>query len=147
MIALIQRVKSCSVIINNLSISSIQKGMLVFIGIEAVDTNADIKYIIQKLLKLRIFNDDNDTMNLSIQDIDGESMLVSQFTLCGNTTKGNRPSYIKAMDANLAKVLYNDLINDFKNYYKKIKTGTFQTEMDINLVNDGPVTLILRSNN
>ena len=97
MIAVVQRVKSCSVKIKDYPSTSINQGMLVFIGIEVEDTDDDIKYINHKLLKLRIFNDDSDKMPLSIEDIDAEIMIVSQFTLCGETRKGNRPSYISAM--------------------------------------------------
>tara|TARA_B100001123_G_C15071557_1_gene931805 strand:+ start:408 stop:815 length:408 start_codon:yes stop_codon:yes gene_type:complete len=124
---------------------SIDRGVLVFLGIEGTDSNEDVKYMTQKLIKLRIFNDSNDKMNLSIQDIDGEIMVISQFTLCGDTQKGNRPSYINAMRPDNAEILYNHFVNDMRDIYRKIKTGVFQANMDVSLVNDGPVTLILRS--
>ena len=145
MIAVVQRVKSCSVEIKDNPATSINKGMLVFIGIEVEDTDDDIKYITHKLLKLRIFNDVSDKMNLSIEDIDAEIMIVSQFTLCGETRKGNRPSYTSAMKVDQARDTYNKFTFYLSGCYNKTKTGTFQADMDIHLVNDGPVTLIVRS--
>lgn len=121
--------------------------MLALIGIESDDSMEDIKYITQKLIKLRIFNDSNSKMNLSVGDIDGEIMLVSQFTLCGDTRKGNRPSYMNAMDAKSAEIVYNDLLDYISAHYKNIKTGVFQADMDVELINDGPVTLFIRSKN
>ena len=147
LIALVQRVKECSVICNNKIKSSIQKGILALIGIESDDSIEDIKYITHKLIKLRIFNDSNGRMNLSVDDISGEIMLVSQFTLCGDTQKGNRPSYIDAMDVKMAELVYNDLIEYMSKNYNNIKTGIFQANMDIKLINDGPVTLFVRSKN
>ena len=125
--------------------SSIGQGILVFIGIESNDSDKDIKYITQKLIKLRIFNDSNRKMNLSVHDIDGEIMVVSQFTLCGDTRKGNRPSYTNAMDVDQAQILYGDLLDYITGSYSRVKTGTFQANMDISLINDGPVTIIIRS--
>jgi len=145
LIALVQRVKSCTMSSIGHQTQSIDRGVLVFLGIEGTDSNEDVKYMTQKLIKLRIFNDSNDKMNLSIQDIDGEIMVISQFTLCGDTQKGNRPSYINAMRPDNAEILYNHFVNDMRDIYRKIKTGVFQANMDVSLVNDGPVTLILRS--
>lgn len=145
MIALVQRVKSCSMSCSEHPTQSINRGLLVFMGIESSDSHKDIKYITQKLIKLRIFNDSNGKMNLSVRDIDGDMMIVSQFTLCGNTRKGNRPSYINAMKPDKAEMLYNDFLDDITRDYSKIKTGVFQADMDITLINDGPVTLIIRS--
>ena len=145
LIALVQRVKSCSVSCQEHPTSSIGQGILALIGIESKDSHEDIKYITQKLIKLRIFNDSNGKMNLSVQDIDGEMMIVSQFTLCGNTRKGNRPSYINAMDVDQAQVVYGDLLDYISSSYSHVKTGTFQADMDISLINDGPVSLIIRS--
>ena len=145
LIALVQRVKECSVSCNNKIQNSIQKGLLALVGIESNDSMEDIKYITHKLIKLRIFNDSNEKMNLSVDDINGEIMLVSQFTLCGETRKGNRPSYINAMDVKMAALVYNDLIEYMSKNYNNIKTGIFQADMDIKLINDGPVTLLVRS--
>ena len=147
MIALVQRVASCAVLCSGKTTSSINQGILALIGIESNDTIEDIKYITHKLIKLRIFNDSNAKMNLSVNDIDGEIMLVSQFTLCGDTRKGNRPSYINAMDVQSAETIYNDLLNYISKHYKNIKSGIFQADMDIQLTNDGPVTLFIRSKN
>ena len=147
MIAIIQRVKSCNVKINNLKTASIEKGILVFLGIERNDDISDIKYCTNKIINLRIFNDTNDKMNLSVKDINGEVMVVSQFTLCGKTDKGSRPSYISAMNINLARDLYNKFLDYMEQCYYNIKSGTFQAHMTINLINDGPVTLIVRSKN
>ena len=145
MIAVIQRVKSCSITINNKIHSSIGCGILVFIGIECGDSIKDINFIAHKIINLRIFNDNHGKMNLSVLDINAEIMIVSQFTLCGDIKKGNRPSYINAMDADPAKKVYDSFIDYIKGCYSKIKSGTFQEDMDINLINDGPVTLIIRS--
>ena len=146
MIAVVQRVKSCSVDINDKTHSSINKGILVLLGIEDGDNFDDIKYCARKLINLRIFHDDSNKMNLSVQDIKGEIMIVSQFTLCGNTDKGNRPSYTSAMDVNLARELYNVFLDFIDSIYSKIKSGKFQADMMIRIENDGPVTLIVRSN-
>ena len=145
LIALVQRVKSCSMSCSGHPTQSINRGLLVFMGIESSDSHKDIKYITQKLIKLRIFNDSNGRMNLSVRDVDGDMMIVSQFTLCGDTRKGNRPSYINAMKPDKAETLYNDFLDDITRDYSKIKTGVFQADMDISLINDGPVTLIIRS--
>jgi D-tyrosyl-tRNA(Tyr) deacylase len=147
LIALVQRVKECSVISRSQTKSSINLGLLALVGIESDDTIEDIKYITHKLIKLRIFNDSNAKMNLSVDDINGEIMVVSQFTLCGDTRKGNRPSYINAMDVNSAELVYNDLVDYMSENYNNIKTGIFQADMDIELINDGPVTLFIRSKN
>ena len=145
MIAVVQRVKSCSVDIDHKTHSSINHGILVLLGIEDGDNFDDIKYCARKLINLRIFHDNTNKMNLSVQDIKGEVMVVSQFTLCGNTDKGNRPSYISAMDVNLARESYNIFLDFINSIYPNIKSGEFQEDMMITLENDGPVTLIIRS--
>ena len=145
MIALVQRVSNCSVQCNGHPTQSIGKGILVFLGIERSDTNKDMKYIVQKLLKLRIFNDEREKMNLSVSDINGDIMLVSQFTLCGDTKKGNRPSFINAMRVELARPIYNEFVNHITNLHSNVKMGVFQGDMQIKLTNDGPVTLTIRS--
>ena len=145
LIGVIQRVQSCNVSIGGKITSSIQKGLLVLLGIEDGDNHDDIKYITHKIIKLRIFNDNQGRMNFSVDDVSGSVMIVSQFTLCGDLKKGNRPSYVNAMDADLAKKVYDSFIDYIKGCYSKIKSGTFQADMDINLINDGPVTLIIRS--
>ena len=123
------------------------KGVLVLLGIENEDNMDTIKYIVHKIIKLRIFDDSQGKMNLSVNDVDGSIMVVSQFTLCGDTKKGNRPSYIKAMPPKQSKSIYDSFLDYIKSCYSKVESGIFQANMDIGLVNDGPVTLIVRSNN
>ena len=146
MIATIQ-VDKCDVRIDSQLQSSIGVGMLVLLGIEKYDSIVDIKYLTNKIIKLRIFNDNNDKMNLSIIDIRGAIMVVSQFTLCANLDKGHRPSYVNAMEPQGAEKLYNQFINYMKKKYHDIQEGVFRANMQINLINNGPVTIILRSQN
>jgi len=145
LIAVVQRVKSCDVSIEGSVTSSIKIGILVLLGIQNRDNQDDIKYISNKILKMRIFNDNQQHMNLSVGDVDGSIMVVSQFTLCGDVKKGNRPSYINAMDVDLAREVYNSFIDYICGCYSKVESGTFQANMKVNLINDGPVTLIIRS--
>ena len=144
-LSIIQRVKSCSVSIENKVHSKINYGILVLLGIENGDCSDAIKYITHKIIKLRIFDDNQGKMNLSINDIGGSIMVVSQFTLCGDAKKGNRPSYMNAMRPEYSRPLYSSFIKYIKSCYSKVESGIFQAEMDISLVNDGPVTLIIRS--
>ena len=145
MIAVVQRVKSCDVSIDGSITSSINSGLLILLGIQNGDNQDDIKYISNKILKMRIFNDNQQQMNLAVGDVDGGIMVVSQFTLCGDVKKGNRPSYINAMDVDSAKGVYNLFIDYISECYSRVESGTFQANMKVNLINDGPVTLILRS--
>ena len=147
MIAILQRVTSCDVHIDNKLASSINHGILVLLGIEKDDNHDDIKYISKKILKMRIFNDNQKNMNLSVEDVDGSIMIVSQFTLCANVKKGNRPSYIDAMPINEARNVYNSFLNYMNEQYSKIESGIFQADMEVKLVNDGPVTISIRSKN
>ena len=147
MIAVIQRVKSCSVWIDKEKKDSINTGILILLGIEKNDDTNDMKYLTNKIINMRIFNDNNDKMNLSIKDIQGEMMVVSQFTLCAEIKKGNRPSYINAMNSKDARLLYNKFTKHIKQNYSKVKSGIFQSHMKINLINNGPVTIIARSRN
>jgi len=147
LIAVIQRVVSCSVSIENTIHSKINNGILVLLGIENEDNFDTIKYIVHKIIKLRIFDDTQGKMNLSVNDIGGSIMVASQFTLCGATKKGNRPSYVKAMPPEQSRPLYNSFVDYIKSCYSKVESGIFQADMNISLVNDGPVTLIVRSNN
>ena len=146
MIAVVQRVEKCSVYINKNKYSAIEEGVLVLVGIAHGDNDIDINYIGDKVLKLRIFSDENKKMNKSVTDIEGEIMLVSQFTLYANCKKGNRLSFIKAEKAEKAKEIYLRLLDYLKSKYQKINSGNFQSLMKINLVNDGPVTIIIDSN-
>lgn len=147
MIAVVQRVNTCAVRIKNNNDIAIDKGVLVLLGIEANDRDEDIKYCAKKIINLRIFNDNQGKMNLSVKDINAEIMMVSQFTLCGDTRKGNRPSYISAMSVDMAKELYSQFVDYISGIYDHVKSGVFQEDMNIILENSGPVTLIIRSNN
>lgn len=143
---LLQRVNKASVIINNKNFSSINNGLLVFLGIQTKDSIKDIKYLVRKIINLRIFNDENSLMNLSILDKQYSIMLVSQFTLYGNCKKGNRPSFINAEKPEKAKILYQLFIDELNKYNINLKTGKFGANMTVNLINSGPVTLWIDSN-
>ncbi|MBJ2174964.1 D-tyrosyl-tRNA(Tyr) deacylase [Aureibaculum sp. A20] len=146
--AVIQRVSHASVSVDNKIISSINNGLLVLLGITENDTKDDIDWLSKKVLNLRIFNDENDVMNKSLLAIDGELIIVSQFTLLASTKKGNRPSYIKAAKPDIAIPLYNQFISvTEKELGKKVGTGIFGADMKINLLNDGPVTIVIDSEN
>ena len=141
----IQRAKESSVSINNKVANSIGKGMLVFICIQKDDAEADAGYLADKLINLRIFEDEQGKMNRSIQDIKGEFLVISQFTLAGDCSKGRRPSFDKAADPEIAEGLYNYFIEQLKKSSLAVKTGEFRAMMDIGLINDGPVTFIIDS--
>jgi len=142
----VQRVSTASVTINGKIKSKIGKGQLIFLGIVNEDTNDDIQWICNKLCSLRIFNDENDVMNLSIKDVEGEFLVVSQFTLHASTKKGNRPSYIKAAKPEFAIPMYNDFVKKLEEQSGTIvKTGEFGADMEVDLLNDGPVTIIIDS--
>lgn len=143
---LLQRVSKASVIINSNNFSSINKGLLVFLGIQTKDTLKDVQYLTHKLINLRIFNDDDGLMNLSVLDKQYSIMLISQFTLYGNCKKGNRPSFINAEKPKQAKVLYQLFIDELKKYNINLETGKFGANMTVNLTNSGPVTLWIDSN-
>ena len=143
---LLQRVNKASVIINNKNFSSINNGLLVFLGIQTKDSKKDVEYLVRKIINLRIFNDENSLMNLSILDKQYSIMLVSQFTLYGNCKKGNRPSFINAEKPEKAKILYQLFIDELNKYNINLKTGKFGANMTVNLINSGPVTLWIDSN-
>ncbi len=146
--AVIQRVSESSVTINNEIVAQIQKGLLVLVGIEDADYQEDINWLTSKIANLRIFPDENEVMNLSLKDIDGEIIVVSQFTLHALTKKGNRPSYIKASKPEIAIPLYESFVNQMEiELGKKIQTGKFGADMKVSLVNDGPVTIIIDTKN
>ncbi len=146
MIALIQRVSEASLSINSQVYSSIGKGFLVLLGIHESDTEKDVLYLSKKISGLRIFSDEAGKMNLSLQQVEGEILLVSQFTLFAETKKGNRPSFIEAAKPEIAIPLYEKMIQSLQeNFQNKIQTGKFGADMQINLVNDGPVTIIINS--
>lgn len=144
----IQRVKEASVSINGEITGKIGKGLMILVGFEDSDQSEDIDWMVKKILALRIFDDQEGVMNLSIQDINGEILLVSQFTLHASTKKGNRPSYIRAANPQIATPLYQELIKKLEqNFAKEIQCGIFGAEMMVSLINDGPVTIIIDTKN
>lgn len=146
--AVVQRVQNASVKVDGKVVSAIETGLLVLLGIGTEDENNDIEWLVGKIANLRIFNDDNGVMNRSLLDIQGEAIIVSQFTLLASTKKGNRPSYIKAARPEMAIPMYEDFIRQFETTIgKKVGTGIFGAHMEINLCNDGPVTLVIDSKN
>ena len=146
--AVIQRVSQSSVTINEEIVAQIQQGLLVLVGIEDADIQEDINWLTSKIANLRIFEDENEVMNLSLKDIDGEMIVVSQFTLHALTKKGNRPSYIKASKPEIAIPLYESFVQQMeKELGKKVQTGQFGADMKVSLVNEGPVTIIIDTKN
>ncbi len=146
--AVLQRVSSASVTISEKIVAQIDSGLLVLVGIEDADTQEDIHWISQKIVNLRVFGDENSVMNLSVKDIQGDIIVVSQFTLHANTKKGNRPSYIKASKPEIAIPLYENFVQQMElELDKKIQTGKFGADMKVAIVNDGPVTIIIDSKN
>jgi D-tyrosyl-tRNA(Tyr) deacylase len=144
----IQRVSQASVTIDNQIVANIQKGLLVLVGIEDADTHEDSSWLSSKIVNLRIFGDENDVMNLSIKDINGDVIVVSQFTLHALTKKGNRPSYIKASKPEIAIPLYEQFVAQIEqDLGKKVQTGVFGADMKVQLLNDGPVTIVIDSKN
>ncbi len=142
--AVIQRVKNASVTVDQKTISQIDKGLLILLGIAKDDNELDIEWLSKKIVNLRIFNDENGVMNCSLKEIDGNAIIVSQFTLLASTKKGNRPSYINASRPEIAIPIYNKFIQQFElELCKKVGTGIFGADMKIDLLNDGPVTIIL----
>lgn len=146
--AVIQRVNFAKLKVNNNLFSEIGNGLVVLIGITHHDDTNDIKWLVKKILNLRIFNDDNLVMNRSVIDVHGELLVVSQFTLYAQTKKGNRPSYINAAKGKIAEEIYNSLLSEFKNEHGiNPKTGKFGADMKVKLENDGPVTIIIDTKN
>ena len=144
----LQRVSQASVTVDGNKTADIQKGLLILVGIEDSDTQEDIDWLVGKIIKMRIFGDENDVMNCSVQDIDGDIIVVSQFTLHASTKKGNRPSYIKASKPEFAIPMYENFVQSLeKEFNKKIQTGIFGADMKVSLLNDGPVTIVMDSKN
>jgi D-tyrosyl-tRNA(Tyr) deacylase len=143
--AVIQRVKSAEVEVNGRLAGKIERGLLVFVGVGKGDGEADISYLTTKIPDLRIFEDHSGKFNLSLKEVGGEMLIVSQFTLFGDTRKGRRPSFSDAEDPPVAKILYEQLIENMKGQGIPVQTGEFQATMEVRLVNDGPVTLLLDS--
>jgi D-tyrosyl-tRNA(Tyr) deacylase len=146
--AVIQRVANAQVTVDEKIVGKIEKGLLILLGIGKDDSDEDIDYLVRKIIHLRIFNDTDSKMNLSLKDIDGDVLIISQFTLFADTKKGNRPSYIQAAQPIIAKNLYEKFLHDFeKEFDKKIQEGIFGADMKVKLLNDGPVTIIIDSKN
>lgn len=146
--SVIQRVSEASVTIEGIVTSEIKRGLLILLGIEDADSKEDIDWLVSKIVKLRVFEDDQQVMNLSVQDVQGDVIIVSQFTLHASTKKGNRPSYIKAAKPDVAIPLYQDFIKAFENELgKPVQTGEFGADMKVRLLNDGPVTIIIDTKN
>ena len=146
--AVIQRVEYAAVTINGKEKSAIKNGLLILLGIEESDNTEDVNWLCSKISKIRIFNDDNGLMNLSLSETNGEIMVISQFTLHASTKKGNRPSFIKAAKPETAIPLYREFINRLsREYGKEVRTGEFGAMMKISLINDGPVTIIMDTKN
>ncbi len=146
--AIIQRVKESSVTIDEQVVAQIGTGLMVLVGIENEDQEEDIQWLVNKITQLRIFGDENGLMNLSVQDVEGEILLVSQFTLHASIKKGTRPSFIKAAKPDVAIPLYEKCIKNFEEKMPgKVKTGKFGADMKVALVNDGPVTLFIDTKN
>lgn len=146
--AVVQRVSHASVKIGGALKGSINQGFLILLGIEEADQQEDIDWLCRKIVKLRVFSDENKTMNLSMDQVNGEALIISQFTLHASTKKGNRPSFIKAAKPETAEPLYRDFIKRFEELLgKPVATGEFGADMQVELCNDGPVTLIMDSKN
>ena len=143
--AVVQRVKKASVTVDNQIIGLIGEGLLVLLGVEGEDNEDDLKYMVDKVTNLRIFEDQEQKMNRSLCDIDGELLVVSQFTLYGDVRKGRRPSFIAAARPEFADEMYKEFVNECKKIIRKVETGKFQADMDVELVNNGPVTILLDS--
>ena len=141
----IQRVKSASVNVENKTVSSIDNGILILLGISNKDSGENIIRIASKIAKLRIFNDENANMNLSIDDVGGEALVISQFTLCADTNKGQRPSFIAAAPPEMAYNMYQQYCKKLRKENISVQTGQFGAMMEVKLVNDGPVTIVLNS--
>ena len=141
----VQRVKHASVTINGTVNGKINNGFLVLLGIQSTDSEQDVDYLVKKVTNLRIFSDENDKMNLSLKDVNGELLIVSQFTLYANCKEGNRPSFVEAANPDVAIPLYEYFVSECKKIIPVVETGIFGADMKVDLLNDGPVTIIMDS--
>ena len=141
----VQRVKHASVTINGTVNGKINNGFLVLLGIQSTDSEQDVDYLVKKVTNLRIFSDENDKMNLSLKDVNGELLIVSQFTLYANCKEGNRPSFVEAAKPDIAIPLYEYFVSECKKIIPEVETGLFGADMKVDLLNDGPVTIIMDS--
>lgn len=143
--AVVQRVNFSNVQVNDEKVGAINRGLLIFLGVKEDDTKEDLVYLVNKIINLRIFEDQQEKMNLSLQDIQGELLVVSQFTLYGDCKKGRRPSFVKAANPKKAQLLYERFVEETKKKGFDTRTGTFQAHMTVNIQNDGPVTMLVDS--
>jgi len=143
--AVVQRVHTCSVSVKEKLVGSIEKGLLVYLGVEKEDTEEDMRYLADKTFGLRIFSDSAGKMNLSVKDINGQILVVSQFTLCADTRKGKRPSYNSAASPHMGEKYYNLFVDALREQGVKVETGVFGGKMSVKYTNDGPVTILLDS--
>lgn len=141
----VQRVRDCSVKVDNSLIGRIDFGLLAYLGVKKGDTDKDLNYLVNKLIGLRVFKDENGLMNLSAKDITASLMIVSQFTLCADTRKGNRPSYNKAEKPEIAQEMYLKFIKKLQESNLIVESGKFQADMEVSYINDGPVTILIDS--
>lgn len=141
----VQRVKHASVTINRTVNGKINNGFLVLLGVQSTDSEQDVDYLVKKVTNLRIFSDENDKMNLSLKDVNGELLIVSQFTLYANCKEGNRPSFVEAAKPDVAIPLYEYFVSECKKIIPVVETGIFGADMKVDLLNDGPVTIIMDS--
>ena len=146
MVVVLQRCKSAKVIVLEKVIASIKQGMVLFIGVEDADSEKDVQFLVDKISVLRIFNDKNNKTNLSIKDVNGSILIISQFTLCADISKGRRPSFFKAANHQKGEKLYKNFISELSKKKITCQNGQFGSLMDIDLINDGPFTLVLNSN-
>ena len=143
--AVVQRVCSASVTVDGRTVGSIQRGLLALIGVKRADTDADVSYIVDKIMQLRLFADDDGKMNLSVNEVSGSVLVVSQFTLYGDCRRGRRPSYTNASDPETARLRYEAVVAGLRRDGLPVETGEFQAMMEVDSINDGPVTLLLDS--
>ena len=141
----VQRVKHASVTINGTVNGKINNGFLVLLGVQSTDSEQDVDYLVKKVTNLRIFSDENDKMSLSLKDVNGELLIVSQFTLYANCKEGNRPSFVEAAKPDIAIPLYEYFVSECKKIIPVVETGLFGADMKVDLLNDGPVTIIMDS--
>ncbi len=144
--ALVQRVLHSNVVVDGKEVAAIGQGMLILLGVQKGDNEHDAEYLAQKAARLRIFEDENQKMNLSVQDIKGEILVVSQFTLAGDTSRGNRPGFETAERPDVANRLYEHFVSCLRKFEIPVQTGIFQADMKVSLLNDGPVTFLLEKN-